>query len=295
MYLYLWFIIIYAFLGWCAEVAYAAVNTGKFVNRGFLNGSVCPIYGFGAVIIIASLTPLRENIILLFLGSVLLISALEWFTGWAFYKIFAQKWWDYSNMPFNIGGYTCLKFSLMWGVVCLLVMNVIHPIIQNLVLLVDIRVGQMILIIFYTYLAVDIVATVQSIFKLSKQLKQINQIAAKMRNLSDYIGEKISSESILFMEKTEELKTEMTELKDNAIEVIEEGKTIATRVIEEQDVKLAQIMEKQTIQFNELKNSFVQMLDKSFMGQKRILQAFPNMKSKNYNEELKVLKKKYLK
>ncbi len=79
------------------------------------------------------------------------------------------------------------------------------------------------------------------------------------------------------MEKTEELKTEMAELKDNAIEVIEEGKTIATRVIEEQDEKLAQ------------------MLDKSFLGQKRILQAFPNMKSKNYNEELKVLKKKIFK
>jgi Predicted membrane protein len=277
MYLYLWFILIYAFLGWCAEVAYAAVNTGKFVNRGFLNGAVCPIYGVGAVIIIAFLTPLRENIFLLFLGSVLLTSALEWFTGWAFNKIFSHKWWDYSDLPFNIGGYTCLKFSLMWGLVCLLVMNVIHPIIQNLVLLVDIRVGQIILIIFYTYLAIDIVATVQSIFKLSKQLKQINRMAAKMRNLSDYIGEKISSESILFMEKTEELKTEMAELKDNAIEVIEEGKTIATRVIEEQDEKLAQ------------------MLDKSFMGQKRILQAFPNMKSKNYNEELKVLKKKFLK
>jgi len=295
MYLYLWFILIYAFLGWCAEVAYAAVNTGKFINRGFLNGSVCPIYGFGAVIIIASLTPLRDNIILLFLGSVLMTSALEWFTGWAFYKIFSQKWWDYSDLPFNIGGYICLKFSLLWGIVCLLVVNVIHPIIQDLVLLVDIRVGQIILIIFYTYLAVDLVATVQTVFKLSKQLKQINQIAAKMRNLSDYIGEKISSESILFMEKTEELKTEMAELKDNAIEVIEEGKTIATRVIEEQDEKLAQIIEKQTIQFNELKNSFVQMLDKSFMGQKRILQAFPNMKSKKYNEELKVLKKKYLK
>ena len=115
LYLTLWIFFVYAFLGWCTEVGYAALRTGRFVNRGFLNGPVCPIYGFGMVIVLFTLEPLAENILLLFLGSVVLTSALEWITGLVLEKLFHQRWWDYSDEPFNVGGYICLRFSLMWG------------------------------------------------------------------------------------------------------------------------------------------------------------------------------------
>ena len=69
LYLTLWIFFVYAFLGWCTEVGYAALRTGRFVNRGFLNGPVCPIYGFGVIIVLWALEPLAENILLLFLGS----------------------------------------------------------------------------------------------------------------------------------------------------------------------------------------------------------------------------------
>ncbi len=77
MYQFLWIFFVYAFLGWCTEVSYAALRTGKFVNRGFLNGPVCPIYGCGVVVVLAGLEPLKGNFVLLFLGSVVLTSALE--------------------------------------------------------------------------------------------------------------------------------------------------------------------------------------------------------------------------
>ena len=70
LYRLIWIFFIYAFLGWCTEVSYAALVTGKFVNRGFLNGPVCPVYGFGVVIVLSCLTPLADNLLLLFLGSV---------------------------------------------------------------------------------------------------------------------------------------------------------------------------------------------------------------------------------
>ena len=100
----LWIFIIYAFIGWCAEVSYAAVNRGIFVNRGFLNGPYCPIYGCGVVIVVTVLTPLKDNLFLLFVGSVVLTSVLEYITGFLLEKVFHNKWWDYSNMPFNING-----------------------------------------------------------------------------------------------------------------------------------------------------------------------------------------------
>ena len=122
-----WIFIIYAFIGWCAEVSFAAVDSGKFVNRGFLNGPYCPIYGCGVVIVVAVLTPIKESLFILFLGSMLLTTVLEFLTGFILEKVFHNKWWDYSDKPFNIMGYVCLKFSILWGLACTFIMKVLHP------------------------------------------------------------------------------------------------------------------------------------------------------------------------
>lgn len=111
----LWLFFIYAFFGWCIEVVFCGLNEGHFINRGFLNGPVCPIYGVGGVIVVLCLTPIKDNLFLLFVGSALLTSILELITGFALDKIFHARWWDYTDMPFNIGGYICLKFSIYWG------------------------------------------------------------------------------------------------------------------------------------------------------------------------------------
>lgn len=112
MYEYVFYFVIYAFLGWCTEVAYKAVTVGQFVNRGFLNGPVCPIYGFGMVFVIWALTPVTDNAFLLFVGGFVITTLLEGVTGFVLEKLFHAKWWDYSSEPFNIGGYVCLKFSI---------------------------------------------------------------------------------------------------------------------------------------------------------------------------------------
>jgi len=92
IYNYIWFFAIYAFIGWCAEVIYVVVTTGKFSNRGFLNGPVCPIYGFGVIMVVLSLSPIKEHLFVLFAGSVLLTSFLEWITGFMLERVFHNKW-----------------------------------------------------------------------------------------------------------------------------------------------------------------------------------------------------------
>ena len=120
---------VYAFLGWCTEVAFAAVKTGKFVNRGFLNGPLCPIYGVGVVLVVLLLMPVHQNLVLLYVASTVLVTVLEGLTGFFMDKIFHHKWWDYTDQPLNIGGYVCLPFSLVWGVCCVLIVRVIHPVV----------------------------------------------------------------------------------------------------------------------------------------------------------------------
>ena len=284
MYLYIWFFFIYAFIGWCSEVAFAAVDTGKFVNRGFLNGPVCPIYGFGVLTVLAVLSPLKDNILFLFAGSVILTSVLEWLTGWILEKLFHQKWWDYSDLPFNINGYICLKFSLMWGFACLLVIKVIHPVICNLAEFMSSPAGRILMGIFIAVLTADITATVQSILRLNRQLKQINDIAIKIKALSDSLGEAISTESIFIKEKGDVIKSILDEQKAAANGVVEEYKTTMCNVLEHQKARIAELIEKRK-----------EFLNKQLFGHKRILRAFPNMKHNQYKEAFEDLKRKILK
>ncbi|MDF2615698.1 MAG: hypothetical protein K0Q47_353 [Sedimentibacter sp.] len=294
MYLYLWYFIIYAFIGWCTEVVYAAVSTGKLINRGFLNGPVCPIYGFGVLAVISLLTPVKNNLLLLYVGSVVLTSLIEFVTGWILEKAFNHKWWDYTEYPFNIKGYICLKFSLAWGTACLLIINAIHPLVQNSVSYINIGAGKIMLCIFLTIITVDVVATVQSVLKLNRQLGKINEVAAKIRSISDDMAEKISEESISIVEKGEELKAAIEEQKLAVSSKLEERLSEVESTIEDRKEVLSQKIEEKRVIIRQLKSTRDEMLSLSFFGERRLLNAFPGIKSKHYKEALEDLKEKIL-
>ena len=214
LYQFLCIFFVYAFLGWCTEVSYAALQTGKFVNRGFLNGPVCPIYGFGVVIILACLTPLKQHFILLFLGSVVLTSLLELVTGFVLEKLFHQRWWDYSDDPFNIGGYICLKFSIAWGLACLFVVDILHPTIQWVIALVPRGLGWVLLGVFAACMAVDLAATVSTIAKLNRKLEHIDQLAGRIREASNEFGENLADKVLDAAEKGADFKESVQDFKE---------------------------------------------------------------------------------
>ena len=186
-----WIVLVYSFLGWCCEVAFAALKTGKFVNRGFLNGPVCPIYGFGVLSVVLVLEPVKDNLLLLFFGSMVFTSLLEFLAGFAMERIFHDKWWDYSNNPFNIKGYICLEFSIMWGIACVLVVDIIHPIIMKLVNAVPHTLSLWIMGALYVILAADAVLTLVELLKLPKRFKAMEELEAAITAVSDAMGENI--------------------------------------------------------------------------------------------------------
>ncbi len=188
---YLWLFIIYAFLGWCIEVAYYTVTSGKFVNRGFLNGPICPIYGFGMILLISLLGSLVDNFILLFIGSLILTSTLEFITGFVLEKLFNTKWWDYTDMPFNLKGYISLSFSILWGLASVFVLNIIHPTIVNVISIFNNKIGNIVLVFFLTFFLADFIITVSVIMKINKRMLVLTHIGKKLRLYSDDIGENI--------------------------------------------------------------------------------------------------------
>lgn len=205
IYTYLWFFLIYAFLGWCLEVAFAALNEARFVNRGFLNGPICPIYGAGVCAVLFCLDPIKENTLVLFLGSVLVTTVLEFATGYILEKAFRTKWWDYSREKFNIMGYVCLKFSLAWGLACVFVIEIVHPPIMRIVHWLPYTPGRIILLIFLLGFAVDVGLTIATILKLNKRLAEMDELSAKIKEGSDAIGKYIADGAIEFKEKYEAL------------------------------------------------------------------------------------------
>lgn len=209
-YIILYFFV-YGFLGWCAEVGFAAVKEHKFVNRGFLNGPICPIYGVGVTIVIAFLTPYKDNLILLYVSSVVLVTLLEGVTGWAMDKIFHNKWWDYSKQPFNIGGYVCLIFSLVWGVACVAIMDLVHPLIHQVLILLPHTIGIVLMVILGIAMFADLYVTASAIFKFNKRLASMEKIAEELREISDQIGEDIYEKVVVAMEKQEVSRQKLDE------------------------------------------------------------------------------------
>ncbi len=247
-----WIFIIYAFLGWCSEVAFAAVNKGKFVNRGFLNGPVCPIYGVGMLIVVLCLWNLRDRPLLLFLGSALLTTALEFVTGFVLERFFHDKWWDYSDMPFNIKGYVCLKFTILWGLAASFIIGAIHRFIYMLIEKTPFVLGVMLLAVFSAAFIADFTVTLTALVKLPKKLKAMAEAERALRAVSDKIGENIS---------------------DTTIAAKEKGEALA----EENKPRLEELK----AEYEKKKKEFSAMLERNFV-QRRIFKAFPNLKNGRY-------------
>lgn len=203
------FFLIYSCLGWCVEVVYAAATTGQLVNRGFLNGPVCPIYGFGMILVLFFLTPLEDNLLLLYLGGVILPSALELVGGWALYKLYRTRWWDYTDKPFNIGGYVCLEFSLMWGVGAMVMVKVIHPTIAALVNIIPPLVGFVLMCLLYAVYAADVVATAIAASDLARELDALEKVADSMHAVSDAMTELLGTTALDMDQKMDESRLQL--------------------------------------------------------------------------------------
>lgn len=124
---------IYSFLGWVMECIVISIEERGIVNRGFIKGPFCTIYGAGALSVYFILRPLQENIILLFLGGVILATVIEYLTALVMTRLFGYFWWDYNNKPFNYKGILCLESSAAWGFLTVFLFKFLHPTIEFIV------------------------------------------------------------------------------------------------------------------------------------------------------------------
>ncbi|MGE5371060.1 MAG: putative ABC transporter permease [Solirubrobacterales bacterium] len=275
---YIWYFFIYAFLGWCTEVVYAAAKSGEFVNRGFLNGAYCPIYGFGVLFVVSVLEPV-DNLFYLFAGAVLITSGIELVTGFVLEKAFHHKWWDYSDMPFNIGGYICLLFSMAWGLACLIVVDRIHPMVRSLVQSIPPAPGKVLLIGFACLFLIDFIASVRTILNLNRRLEIMDEITLKIRESSDLIGENLAHGTIALIQKKDEIE-----------EGLEARREVVRIELAEMRQESQKVLAHRRQALKELRQARRELLEATPFGQKRLLKAFPGLRSLRHNDALESLK-----
>ena len=179
------YFIIYSFFGWVMESVLKTAVQKKLVNSGFLYGAFCPIYGFGALIMIFAFSTFENNIIVLFLVSFFVLSVWEYIVGWFLEVIFKTKYWDYTNYKFNIHGRVCLLNSLFWGFLGVIFIHFLHPFIESKIQLIpqDILTYTVFVLLFAIF--VDLIISVVKLLDLQNKMNKINE-------LNDLIKQKIS-------------------------------------------------------------------------------------------------------
>lgn len=258
---------VYGFLGWCTEVIFAAFKQHRFVNRGFLNGPICPIYGVSVTLVIACLEAFQSNLLLLYISSVILVTVLEGVTGWAMDKLFHNKWWDYSKLPFNIGGYVCLLFSLIWGVACVFIVYFVHPLIHQVLSLIPHTAGIALIAILGIALLSDMIVTTSAIVKFNQYLELLKHITDELHAISNQIG---------------------AELYQNVMHVLDMQESSRQKL---DDVKL-EVSEEIRMQIVELKTRAQNLGEKVPKPARRLLKAFPKLESRNYKAQLELFRQK---
>jgi len=130
----LFFFSLYSFAGWILETVYASIEAKRFINRGFLRGPFCPIYGFGSLAVICSSAAMDSFVetsaysqVAKIIAAIMIATILEYCTGFVLEKLFNCKWWDYSDEFLNIQGKVCLKYSILWGFLAYILIEIIHP------------------------------------------------------------------------------------------------------------------------------------------------------------------------
>lgn len=178
---------LYSVLGWCMEVVGKLIQYKRFINRGFLIGPYCPIYGYGALLITFLLKKYTQDPIVLFIMTIVVCGALEYLTSFFMEKLFKARWWDYSQRKFNINGRICLDTIVIFGILGLLIMYILNPFfISKIELLPEIWLNILFYCLLTIYLVDNFVSTV-----VIRYVKKTNKIVGKDLDNTEEITKEI--------------------------------------------------------------------------------------------------------
>ena len=219
---WLFFFYFYCFAGWCFESAYVSIKSRELTNRGFLRGPFLPIYGSGAIMMLVVSMPFQDNIFLTYVAGCIGATALEYVTGVTMEALFKVRYWDYSKNKFNFQGHICLGSSLAWGVLTILMTEVIHVPVERFVL----SIPEEILVIATYILTVVIFADFALSFKAAIDLRNLLVKMEQAKEELVHIRRRLDVIIALADQEWEERKAALAESRAEAKEAKEEARAV---------------------------------------------------------------------
>ncbi len=274
-----WFYI-YSFFGWLWESSYVSVKEKKLVNRGFVAGPVCTIYGFGAVIVYLILKPISGNLPVLYLGGVIVPTILEYVTALLMENLFHTSWWDYSRNKYNFQGRICLGASLGWGVFSLILFYVFQPLVNRIVALYSVATGVMLVRAATLVYAVDFGMSYMNAMQIGEKLRNMDAV---MDELYEYI------QNTRLYESSEELKNRLAhyrltesipELKNRLESRINAMAAFAGESPEDFKARQESRLAEMTERLSAAQKRFERLKGMGNAFTRRTMNAYPNMKSR---------------
>lgn len=273
---------IFAFAGWIYESTFCSIRGRKLVNRGFLVGPYLPLYGFGAVAVYVFLRPFSEVASLLYIMGMVIATILEYITSWLLEVLFHTKWWDYTEEPYNFQGRIALIPSMFWGILSLLMFDVLQPAATYLIELISVKVGEKLLVVLLIITAADIAYTVITTINFRKQLENLYEFRKEM----EYYFQDVSLLSL-----KELLNSTTRETVDHVYSKgFSEGKHFLRQrlsrilgILEESEPKTSGL-EERIAAYKEKCSQFLKR--NPIVGNQRLVDAFPTMRiiTKNHSD-----------
>lgn len=268
---YIFYFFFYSFIGWFIESCYCSIRPKKWVNRGFLRGPLCPIYGTGALVFLILITPLRDitgnlyiNELLVFSVGLVVADIVEYFTSFIMEKLFHARWWDYTGKKFNLHGRICLTHTFYWGTAACVFCYIVQPVISvYFTELINPASRKTLVYIFLTVFALDLTDTV------------INALG--LRSIDDRIT-KLTEEIVAFS------SSKLSTIESKFDNITEDGK-------KEHEAKFNSIKEQYENLNQKYKKSIIKTKNRLFNAYP-LLQREASKRVKYLEEQLEELKNK---
>ena len=295
------FFFFYAFIGWIWECFFVtakefyAKGKCKFVNRGFLHGPFIPIYGFVAInILITTFSISNQRLFVFIIGSIT-ATIFELITGSVMEKLFQVKYWDYSDLPLNYKGYICLFVSIFWGFLSVILVQIIHIPIAEILVKIPHRVCEIcsiVLVIFFTY---DWTIS----FNEARELQEILDILAENNKIIKHIEHRIDA-IVAFtplpdLDELKGLKVNLHEKMENKVNYLRKRNEERINKIREH-IKLPEFddlpeREEWLKKLEYHHQKFMEKSHKQYICASNQLKRNPMLKSKKYQDLIKLLNK----
>ncbi len=253
------FFFIYSLIGWIWECCLVSIREKRWVNRGFLNGTILPIYGFGAVTILLSTIKVQNSIPLIFIMGMAGADILEYFTGAVMYRLFHVKYWDYTRFKFNLNGYISLQSSLCWGVFSVILVKIIHVPIADAINTIKPYIAEIMAIGMTSAFAIDFAVSLREALDLKSILIYLDDSKEQIERLQkrlEVISAVVMDDYHNFMKKAEDgdnIRSVRQKIEAMRNVRLEQIKQLYSKLEDEADIRSDYSEIKQMIQ-REMKN-----------------------------------------